>query len=218
MEQQEARAAPHRHPSAKPCGSAGAEPTALRPDQHKLSLQMDSAAEPRRLQRCNAGKKRALLYRTTPPAPRTAGQAWPPPSALIAGKGILQSLTRSQWHRRTAPSARRSTVQRCCRRPRSAQSPSTQPTGFQTWGAGSPNAGSGEREPSTWNSEWPRLTPGASSFPRHTASSLRCQTHRATHNFPSDSLEQESLPFPLDLEIMRQEAVMPAITFITADV
>lgn len=58
MEPQKARAAPHRHPCAEPRGSAGAgtEPTTPWLDQHKASLQVDSATEPRPLQRCNSGK------------------------------------------------------------------------------------------------------------------------------------------------------------------
>lgn len=66
MEQQKARAAPHHHPCAEPRGSAGAgtEPTTPWPDQHKASLQEDSAAEPRPLQRCNSGKS-VLPYKNT---------------------------------------------------------------------------------------------------------------------------------------------------------
>lgn len=80
-----------------------------------------------------------------PWAPLAGGQTWPPPSALTAGTGIVQSLTRSpvaRAHGTQRPqqqgAALAAAVQRCCPRPRSARSPSTQPTGFPDLGCGKP--------------------------------------------------------------------------------
>lgn len=126
MEQQKARAAPHHHPRAEPRGSAGArtEPTTPWLDQHKASLQVDSATEPRPLQRCDSGKSALPYKNTTALGPAHHSRATVLPTAAMH---------------------------------RSAQSPSTQPTGFPHLGCGKPQS----REQRAWNLG---MTPGASSF------------------------------------------------------
>ena len=158
------------------------------PDQHKASLHMDWAAEPRHLQRPNSGNSVFPSEDTTAHGPARSGTS--PASILcrsccernFAALDLLPHITHRPQPCSDAPvsSERQLPVSSSpcpgCRTPRRRE-PRQQEQGARHSG----------------------VARAGSFLLGHTASSLRCQTHRATHNFPSDSLGRESLPFPLDL-------------------
>lgn len=176
------RAAPHHHPSAEPPGSAraGAEPPPPPPPDPSCQTSTKPRFRQTRLQSQDAYKDATLAKACCPirtPQPwallTTGWQAQPPPSAVIAGKGILQRLTRSpvtQAHGTHCPREQGAAVD-CSRATDCHDAPvSSEPrrpaTRFPTSGVREAPTQGAETAGSTahgiWG--WHRLTPGASSF------------------------------------------------------
>jgi len=157
---------------------------------------------------------RSPLKTPQPTALLAPGQAWPPSSAVLAAKGILQRLTCSP----ASPTARSRVAM-----PRSARSAGSQSAAPHARGAGRRGAGSPDSKSRVLGIRgWHGLEHSGVARARASSSATLHRPSAAKRTEPPTislliHLGESRSPSLWTWEIMRQEAVTPARTFITAD-